>query len=40
VQFEEEDRSLAGRGMEYHADTRELFLREDVRARFEPKKAR
>jgi lipopolysaccharide export system protein LptC len=40
VQFEEEDRSLAGRGMEYHADTRELFLHEDVRARFEPKKAR
>jgi len=38
VLFEEAGRSLRGRGMEYHADTRELFLRDDVRARFEPKK--
>ena len=40
VLFEEEGRSLAGRGMEYRADSRELFLRDDVRGRFEPKKAR
>ena len=43
VQFEQEGRSLTGRGMEYHTDTRELFLHADVRARFdariEPKKA-
>jgi len=41
VQFEEDGRSLAGRGMEYRADSRELFLRDDVRGRLEPaKKAR
>jgi|SRR5436190_4199809 len=40
VLFEEEGRSLRGRGMEYRADTRELFLRDDVRARFEPKKGK
>jgi lipopolysaccharide export system protein LptC len=43
VLFEEPGRWLSGRGMEYHTDTRELFLRSDVRARFEariePKKA-
>lgn len=40
VHFEEDGRELNGRGMEYRADTRELFLRDDVRARIEPKKAR
>jgi lipopolysaccharide export system protein LptC len=39
VLFEEEGRQLSGRGMEYHADTSELFLRDDVRGRFESKKA-
>lgn len=43
VFFEQEGRALTGRGMEYHTDTRELFLHADVRARFEarpaPKKA-
>src|SRR5436190_19786406 len=39
VLFEQQGRSLTGRGMEYHTDTRELFLRSDVRARFEAKKA-
>lgn len=39
VQFQEEGRFLTGRGMEYHTDTRELFLHSDVRARFDPKKA-
>ncbi len=39
VRFDEEGRSLTGRGMEYHTDTRELFLHADVRARFEAKKA-
>src|SRR6267142_3634563 len=39
VLFEEDGRSLRGRGMEYHNDTRELFLRDDVHARFEAKKA-
>lgn len=39
VQFQEEGRFLTGRGMEYHTDTRELFLYADVRARFDPKKA-
>ena len=31
-------RSLAGRGMEYNNDTRELVIRSDVTARFEPEK--
>ena len=35
VAFDQEGRSLTGRGMEYHTDTRELFLHNDVRARFE-----
>ena len=43
VLFEQEGRRLTVRGMEYRTDTRELFLRSDVRARFEaridPKKA-
>jgi len=39
VLFEEPGRSLRGRGMEYHNATRELFLRDDVHARFEAKKA-
>ena len=34
----EEDRVLSGRGMEYRNDTKELFLRERVRGRFEPRK--
>ena len=38
VVITEEDRVLAGRGMEYHNDTKELFLRERVRGRFEPRK--
>jgi lipopolysaccharide export system protein LptC len=38
VLFEEDGRELQGRGMEYHTDTRQLFLSSDVRARFEPKK--
>jgi len=38
VLFEEPGRSLKGRGMEYHNDTRELFLRNDVRGQLEPKK--
>jgi lipopolysaccharide export system protein LptC len=33
----EEDRVLSGRGMEYHNDSQELFLRERVRGRYEPK---
>ena len=34
----EEDRVLSGRGMEYHNDSRQLFLRERVRGQFEPRK--
>lgn len=33
----EPDRVLSGRGMEYRNDTGELFLRDRVRGRFEPK---
>jgi lipopolysaccharide export system protein LptC len=33
----EETRVLSGRGMEYRNDSKELFLRERVRGRFEPK---
>ena len=33
----EEARVLSGRGMEYHNDSKELFLRERVRGRFEPR---
>jgi lipopolysaccharide export system protein LptC len=38
VQITEADRVLTARGMEYHNDTQELFLRSQVRGRFEPKK--
>jgi len=38
VVITEENRLLSGRGMEYHNDTKELFLRERVRGRFEPRK--
>jgi lipopolysaccharide export system protein LptC len=38
VVITEDDRVLSGRGMEYHYDSQELFLRERVRGRFEPKK--
>lgn len=34
----EDDRVLSGRGMEYRNDTQEMFLRERVRGRFEPKR--
>ena len=34
----EADRVLSARGMEYHNDTQELFLRERVRGRFQPRK--
>ena len=37
VVITEENRVLSGRGMEYHNDTKELFLRERVRGRFEPR---
>lgn len=37
VLITEEDRVLSGRGMEYHNDSKELFLRERVRGRIEPK---
>jgi lipopolysaccharide export system protein LptC len=36
VAIEEERRSLAGRGLEYHHDTSEFMLRHDVRARLVP----
>ena len=38
VVITEDDRVLSGRGMEYHNDSKELFLRERVRGRFEPRK--
>jgi lipopolysaccharide export system protein LptC len=38
VEVTEDDRVLTGRGMEYRNDTKELFLREQVRGRFEPRK--
>ncbi len=38
VLFEEPGRWLKGRGMEYHNETRELFLRNEVRGQYEPKK--
>ncbi len=37
VLITEEGRVLTGRGMEYHNDSEELFLRERVRGRYEPK---
>ncbi len=33
-----QERTISGRGMEYHNDTGQLFLRERVRGRFEPRK--
>lgn len=36
VHFFESARTLSGRGMEYHNETSQLFLRNQVRARFEP----
>jgi lipopolysaccharide export system protein LptC len=36
VQITEGGRELSGRGMEYHNDSVQLFLRGDVRARFAP----
>ena len=38
VAVSEEGRSLTGRGMEYHNETGEMFLRERVRGVFEPGK--
>ena len=38
VVITEEDRVISARGMEYHNDSKQLFLRERVRGRFEPKK--
>lgn len=38
VQVFESGRTLSGRGMEYHNETWQLFLRNQVRARFEPTK--
>ena len=38
VEITEADRVLRGRGMEYYNDSQQLYLRERVRGRFEPKK--
>jgi len=38
VQVVESGRTLSGRGMEYHNETWQLFLRDQVRGRFEPAK--
>ena len=38
VLITEDDRRLSGRGMEYHNDSRELFLRANVRGQFGPRK--
>jgi lipopolysaccharide export system protein LptC len=38
VVITEETRVLSGRGMEYHTESQELFLRERVRGRYEAKK--
>jgi lipopolysaccharide export system protein LptC len=38
VVITEGERELTGRGMEYHNNSQELFLRERVRGRYEPKK--
>lgn len=37
VLITEDKRVLSGRGMEYHNESRQLYLREQVRGRFEPK---
>jgi lipopolysaccharide export system protein LptC len=39
VEFVEGGRTLAGRGMEYNNESRQLLLLAEVRGRFEPKKA-
>jgi lipopolysaccharide export system protein LptC len=39
VLFEEDGRSLTGRGMEYRNDTRELVLLSEVRGNLEPRKS-
>jgi lipopolysaccharide export system protein LptC len=36
VHFEDPGRTLSGRGMEYHTDTRQLTLAADVRGKMEP----
>jgi len=38
IVISEDGRMLSGRGMEYYNDSRQVFLRERVRGRFEPKK--
>ena len=38
VEVTEVDRVLTGRGMEYYNDSQQLYLRERVHGRFEPKK--
>lgn len=38
VLIHQEDRELSGRGMEYDNETGQMFLRERVRGRFDPKK--
>lgn len=38
VVITEDDRVLSGRGMEYHNDSKQLFLRERVRGQFEPRR--
>ena len=38
VHFAEPGRTLSGRGMEYHTDTRELYLADDVKGSFEARK--
>jgi lipopolysaccharide export system protein LptC len=38
VRIYQEDKELTGRGMEYDNETGQLFLRERVRGRFDPKK--
>ena len=40
VEMRDETRQMTGRGMEYHSETEQLFLRENVRGTFAPKKAR
>lgn len=37
ITISEEGRVLSGRGMEYYNDTRQVFLRDRVRGRFEPR---
>jgi lipopolysaccharide export system protein LptC len=39
VHFQEPGRTLEGRGMEYHTDTRQLSLAHDVKGSFEPQGA-